>query len=122
MNQIYNFEQHKPPVLNENMLRAELERRRLRWQTALVAVAGTLLLIAAAMLGFLVLEDYPWITALCLAYVLFSATGGSVWPLLLLKNGGDYPGVMLLLNPAVYAHDYSCVAPSPDWCLCLSGC
>ena len=63
MNQIYNFEQHKPPVLNENMLRAELERRRLRWQTALVAVAGTLLLIAAAMLGFLVLEDYPWITA-----------------------------------------------------------
>ena len=48
MNQIYNFEQHKPPVLNENMLRAELERRRLRWQTALVAVAGTLLLIAAA--------------------------------------------------------------------------
>ena len=70
MNQIYNFEQHKPPVLNENMLRAELERRRLRWQTAVIAVSGILLLIAAAMLGFLVLEDYPWITALCLAYVL----------------------------------------------------
>ena len=83
MNQIYNFEQHKPPVLNENMLRAELERRRLRWQTALVAVAGTLLLIAAAMLGFLVLEDYP-----CLAYVLFSATGGSVLAVVVTKKGG----------------------------------
>ena len=83
MNQIYNFEQHKPPVLNENMLRAELERRRLRWQTALVAVAGTLLLI-----GFLVLEDYPWITALCLAYVLFSATGGSVLAVVVTKKGG----------------------------------
>ena len=88
MKQIYNFEQHKPPVLNENMLHAELERRRLRWQTALIAVSGILLLIAAAMLGFLVLEDYPWITALCLAYVLFSATGGSVLAIVCTRKGG----------------------------------
>ena len=88
MKQIYNFEQHKPPVLNENMLRAELERRRLRWQTALVAVAGILLLLVTAILGFLVLEDYPWITVLCLAYVLFSATGGSVLAIVVTKKGG----------------------------------
>ena len=88
MKQIYNFEQYKPPVLNENMLRVELERRRLRWQTALIAVAGILLLISASMLGFLVLEDYPWITALCLAYVLFSATGGSVLAIVVTKKGG----------------------------------
>lgn len=88
MKQIYNFEQHKPPVLNENMLRAELERRMLRWQTTLIAVSGILLLIAAAMLGFLVLEDYPWITALCLVYVLFSATGGSVLAVVVTKKGG----------------------------------
>ena len=88
MKQIYNFEQYKPPVLNENMLRAELERRALRWQTALIAVAGILLLITAAMLGFLVLEDYPWITVLCLAYVLFSATGGSVLAVVVTKKGG----------------------------------
>ena len=88
MKQIYNFEQYKPPVLNENMLRAELERRRLRWQTALLALAGILLLIVTAMLGFLVLEDYPWITALCLAYILFSATGGSVLAIVVTKKGG----------------------------------
>lgn len=88
MKQIYNFEQYKPPVLNENMLRAELERSRLRWQAALIAVAGILLLISAAMLGFLVLEDYPWLTALCLAYVLFSATGGSVLAIVVTKKGG----------------------------------
>ena len=88
MKQIYNFEQYKQPVLNENMLRAELERRRLRWQTALIAVAGILLLISAAMLGFLVLEDYPWLTALCLAYVLLSATGGSVLAIVVTKKGG----------------------------------
>jgi len=86
--QIYNFEQHKPPVLNENMLRAELERRRLRWQTALVAVAGILLLIVTAMLGLLVIEDYPWITAICLAYVLLSATGGGVLAIVVTKKGG----------------------------------
>lgn len=28
MNQIYDFEQRTPPVLNEHMLRAELERRK----------------------------------------------------------------------------------------------
>ena len=88
MKQIYNFEQHKPPVLNENMLRAELERRRLRWQTALVAAAAILLLIVTALIGYLVLEDYPWITALCLAYVLFSATGGSVLAVVVTKKGG----------------------------------
>ena len=88
MKQIYNFEQHKPPVLNENMLRAELERRKLRWQTALIAVAGILLLIVTALLGYLVLEDYPWITVLCLAYILFSATGGSVLAIVVTKKGG----------------------------------
>ena len=87
MHQIYDFEQHNPPVLNENMLRAELEQRRLRWQTALIAAAGILLLVAAAMLGFLVLEEYPWITALCLAYVLFSATGGGVLAVVVTKKG-----------------------------------
>ena len=88
MKQIYNFEQHNPPVLNENMLRAELERRRLRWQTTLIAIAGILLLITAAMLGFLVSEEYPWITALCLTYILFSATGGSVLAIVITKKGG----------------------------------
>ena len=47
MKQIYNFEQYTPPVLNENMLREELEQRRLRWQTALLALAGILLQVVA---------------------------------------------------------------------------
>ena len=88
MKQIYNFEQHTPPVLNESMLRAEIELRRLRWQTALVAAAGILLMITAAMLGVLVFENYPWITALCLAYVLFSAVGGCVLAIVATRKGG----------------------------------
>lgn len=88
MKQIYNFEQHKPPVLNENMLRAELERRRLRWQTALIALAGILLQAVVAMVGLLVMNDYPMLTILCLGYTVVSVTGGSVIAVVTTRKGG----------------------------------
>ena len=52
MKQIYNFEQHTPPVLNENMLRMEIERRKLHWQTALLFIAGLLLQIVVVLFGY----------------------------------------------------------------------
>ena len=88
MNQIYNFEQHKPPVLNENMLRAELERRRLRWQTTLIAVAGILIQILLVLFGFVTKNEYPVITVACLIYVVFSVTGGSVLAIVFTRKGG----------------------------------
>lgn len=88
MNQIYNFEQYKPPVLNENMLRAELERRRLRWQTTLIAVAGILVQILLILLGFITKNEYPIITVACLIYVVFSVTGGSVLAIVCTRKGG----------------------------------
>lgn len=88
MNQIYNFEQYKPPVLNENMLRAELERRRLRWQTTLIAVAGILIQILLVLFGFVTKNEYPVITVACLIYVVFSVTGGSVLAIVFTRKGG----------------------------------
>lgn len=88
MNQIYNFEQHKPPVLNENMLRAELERRRLRWQTALIAVAGILIQIFLVLFGFVTKNEYPIITVACLIYVVISITGSSVLAIVYTRKGG----------------------------------
>ena len=88
MKQIYNFEQHKPPVLNKNMLRAELERRRLRWQTALIAVAGILLQVVVVLVGLLVMNDYPMLTMLCLGYTVVSVTGGSILAILVTRKGG----------------------------------
>ena len=88
MKQIYNFEQHKPPVLNENMLRAELERRRLRWQTALIAVAGILIQVLLVLLGLITKNDYPIITVLCLIYVVISITGSSVLAIVYTRKGG----------------------------------
>ena len=88
MNQIYNFEQYKPPVLNENMLRAELERRRLRWQTTLIAVAGILIQILLVLFGFVTKNEYPIITVACLIYVVFSVTDGSVLAIVCTRKGG----------------------------------
>lgn len=88
MNQIYNFEQHNPPVLNENMLRAELEQRRLRWQTALIAVAGILIQVLLILVGFVTKNEYPMITVVCLIYVVISITGSSVLAIVYTRKGG----------------------------------
>ena len=52
MKQIYDFGRRTPPGLNEKMLRAELERRKLRLQTTLAVLGGFLLLIASVLLGY----------------------------------------------------------------------
>ena len=88
MNQIYNFEQHTPPVLNENMLRAELERRRLRWQTALLALAGILLQVVIALFGYSAIDWYPWVSAICFGYVIISTTGCGVIAVTYSRKGG----------------------------------
>lgn len=88
MRQIYHFERHDPPALNENMLRAELERRKLRRQTALLAVAGLLLQAAVALLGYSALDWYPWLSALCFAHVVVSTTGCGVVAVAYSRTGG----------------------------------
>lgn len=89
MKQIYDFEQNSPPVLNENMLRAELERRRLRWQTALIALAGILLQAVVVLAGLLVMADYPLITMIYLGYTIISFTGTGVLAVVATKKGGN---------------------------------
>lgn len=88
MKQIYDFEQHSPPVLNENMLRAKMEQRKLRWQTAWIAFAGILVQAVLVLLGFFTINEYPIITALCIIYVILSTTGGSVLAIVYTRKGG----------------------------------
>lgn len=88
MKQIYNFEQYTPPVLNENMLREELEQRRLRWQTALLALAGILLQIVVALFGYSAMDWYPWLSAICFGYIIISTTGCGVIAIAYSRNGG----------------------------------
>lgn len=88
MKQIYDFEQQNPPVLNEAMLRNEQERRKLRRQTALLFVAGLLLQFIAVFVGYSAIDWYPWLTVLCLGYVVVSVTGAGVVAAAYTRKGG----------------------------------
>lgn len=88
MKLIYDFEQRTPPVLNEQMLRAELERRKLRFQTAIAVLAGFLLMIAAVLLGYSAIDWYPMFSLLCFGYIITAATGGSVIAIIYSRKGG----------------------------------
>ena len=88
MKQIYDFERRTPPVLNEQTLRAELERRRLRIQTTIAALAGFLLMIAAVLLGYSAIDWYPALTLLCFGYTILAATAGGVIAVIYSHKGG----------------------------------
>ncbi len=88
MKQIYNFEQYKAPVLNENMLRQEQEHRRVRRQTALLALAGILFQIVVIMLGYSAIDWYPWLAVACLVYVILSTTACGVIAVAYSHRGG----------------------------------
>ena len=88
MKQIYDFEQYSPPALNERIVRAEIEQRKLRWQTAAITLAGILVQIVLVMLGLLTAEEHPIIAMVCFAYVALSATGGSVVAIIYTRKGG----------------------------------
>ena len=88
MRQIYDFERQDPPALNENMLRAEAERRRRHWQTALLAVAGLLLQAVVVLLGISAIDWYPWLSALCFGHAVVSTTGCGVVAVAYSRKGG----------------------------------
>jgi len=90
MKQIYNFEVHEPPRLSERQLRAELERRRLRLQTMLIALAGILMQAVVVFLAFLLRAEQPILAVLCLGYTVISVTGSSVLAIVATRKGGVF--------------------------------
>lgn len=88
MKQIYRFEQAQPPVLNERMIQLEIDRRRLRLQTALLAFSAALLPVVMILLGFVAFGAYPWIALFCFLHALVSATGGGVLAVVFTCKGG----------------------------------
>lgn len=69
MKQIYNFEQSKPPILNENMLIKEMEKRKTQRETIMLTIAAILIQAVVIMLGVFAYEIYPIITLGCALYV-----------------------------------------------------
>lgn len=87
MNQIYNFEQYEPPIINENMIKARLEKKRVVRNAAIVAAAGVLLQMMTLVLGVLAYSQYPIITFLCVIYVVVSMVSASVISIVYSKKG-----------------------------------
>lgn len=89
MKQIYNFEQAQPPVVNESIIRLEMEKRRLRLQTALLVVSAVLLMVVMILLGIFAYGSYPWITLFCFTYTVISATSGGIMAVIFTRKGGQ---------------------------------
>lgn len=79
MRQIYRFETESPPRLTEQSLRAELERRQLRFHTAMLAL-GAMLVCACLLAGSILLaaQGHKSLAALCVAYLSVAMSGGAV--------------------------------------------
>lgn len=88
MKQIYDFEQTNPPVLNENMLRSELEKRKLKQQTTWIAICGILSMLLLLVLAVLLAETQPLFAGLCMTYVIISLTGSTVLTILMHSGHG----------------------------------
>lgn len=90
MKQIYNFEAKEPPVLNESMIKTELAKRQLRRQTAMAAIAGILIQIVLLLCAVLLAKEYIILSILCVAYVIFSTTGGTVIAIIINSSAGKH--------------------------------
>lgn len=87
MNQIYNFNEHTPPVLTEHMLRDELARRALRRQTRLLRIASLLVSLCFLLCGVLLFSDYTLLAIGCLAFVILSLVGNGIISFVFYKTG-----------------------------------
>ena len=87
MNQIYNFNEHTPPVLTERMLRDELERRTLRRQTRLLRIASLLVSLCVLLCGVLLFSEHTVLAIGCLAFVILSLVGNGIISFVFYKTG-----------------------------------
>ena len=82
-----DFERFDPPVLNEKMLRRELERRKSRRQTILLAVAGALFQVLFVLCGFLCAETAPLLALSCICFAIVSVAGSGAIAIVYTQKG-----------------------------------
>ena len=88
MKQTFDFEQFTPPILNERILRRELEKRAERRHTVLLAVAGALFQAVFILLGLLCWNTAPMLTLTCIGFAIVSMVGSGVITIIYAQRGG----------------------------------
>ena len=88
MKQTFDFERFAPPVLNENILRRELEKRVERRHTVLLVVAGALFEAVFILLGLLCWNTAPALTLIGIGLSVASMMGSGVIAIVYTQKGG----------------------------------
>lgn len=88
MKQTFDFEPFDPPILNEDILRRELEKRAVRQRTVLLAVAGALFQVLFALLGLLCWNIAPALALVYIGFAIVSAAGSGVITIVFAQKGG----------------------------------
>ena len=92
MKQTFDFEQFDPPILNENILRRELEKRAERRRVILLTVAGALFQAVLILLGLLCWSTLPALTLTCIGFSIVSMVGSGVIAIIYAQRGGERCG------------------------------
>lgn len=88
MKQTFDFEQFDPPILNENILRRELEKRAERRRTVLLTIAGALFQAVFVLLGLLCWSTAPALALACVGFAIVSVVGSGVITIIYAQRGG----------------------------------
>lgn len=88
MKQTFDFERFSPPVLNENILRRELEKRAERRHTVLLVVAGALFEAVFILLGLLCWNTAPALTLIGIGLSVASMMGSGIIAIVYTQKGG----------------------------------
>ncbi len=87
MKQIYDFEQHTPPRLNEDMLREKMKLRTMRRQTMLLRIASLLCCICYAVFAFVILHDSVAASVISIIMLTVTLIGNGLISLVFLRHG-----------------------------------
>ena len=93
MKQTFHFEQFEPPILNEKLLRRELEKRAERRRTVLLVIAGALFQALFVLLGLSCWNIAPAVTLACIGFAIVSVTGSGVIAIVYVQEGGKSYGL-----------------------------
>ena len=88
MKQTFHFEQFDPPILNEKILRRELEKRVERRRTVLLAITGAVFQAVFILLGVLCWSAAPAVTLACVGFDILSVVGSSAIVIVYAQKGG----------------------------------
>ena len=92
MKQAFHFEQFDPPILNEKLLRRELEKRAERRRIVLLVIAGALFQALFILLGLLCWNTAPAVTLACIGFAVVSVVGSGVIAIVYAQKGGTSNG------------------------------